>query len=56
MTLAARNGHLEVVKWLYDEYGKDPDTNLFDWSEPNYLYPSVYTVAMDAAAQCGHLK
>ncbi|KAE9087779.1 hypothetical protein PF007_g20243 [Phytophthora fragariae] len=56
MTLAARNGHLQVVKWLYDEYDKDPDANLFDRSETSYSYPPVYTVAMDSAAQFGHLK
>jgi len=29
MTLAAGNGHLDLVKWLFEEYGEDPAVNLF---------------------------
>ncbi|OWZ01921.1 LOW QUALITY PROTEIN: hypothetical protein PHMEG_00026613 [Phytophthora megakarya] len=30
MTKAARNGHLDVVKWLYLEYGDGSEINIFD--------------------------
>ncbi|ETP53534.1 hypothetical protein F442_01575, partial [Phytophthora nicotianae P10297] len=46
---AARNGHLDVVKWLYSEYGVD----LFD--SKTKIKNGVLVTAMDAAAGNGHL-
>ncbi|KAE8955927.1 hypothetical protein PR001_g31914 [Phytophthora rubi] len=49
---AARNGHLEVVKWLYEEFGNDPVIDIFklDRCKGSVVY------AMDAAASKGHLE
>ncbi|KAG3062947.1 hypothetical protein PC128_g14169 [Phytophthora cactorum] len=51
MVGAARNGHLDVIQWLYSEYGADSATDLFDLKKKN----KNRTTAMDAAAGNGHL-
>lgn len=57
MTEAAGKGFLDVVQWLYAEYGGDPDVDLFDYGAVNEQtgQQPVQTVAMDAAASNGHL-
>lgn len=55
MAVAAQNGHLDVVKWLYTEYGDDPDLDIFMVEEDSRYPGTVATVAMDTAASNGHL-
>ncbi|KAF4132039.1 putative ankyrin repeat domain-containing protein [Phytophthora infestans] len=52
MTGAARNGHLDVVKWLYSEYGADSVTDLLNAKKKTKN--SIF--AMDVAAGNGHLE
>lgn len=56
MAMAARNGFLDVVQWLYMEFGSDPDVDLFDYGAKRKQQTSIDTVAMDAAAFNGHLE
>ncbi|OWY90567.1 hypothetical protein PHMEG_00041251, partial [Phytophthora megakarya] len=55
MLQAAKNGHLEVVKWLYSEFGTDRDINLFDEVSHRESEAFAMVLAMDAAAMNGHL-
>ncbi|KAG3053489.1 hypothetical protein PI124_g23753 [Phytophthora idaei] len=52
MILAAKKGFLNVIQWLYAEYGDDLETEIFNIG-PERL--PVDTVAMDTAASYGHL-
>ncbi|KAE9274379.1 hypothetical protein PR003_g29627, partial [Phytophthora rubi] len=52
MLVAARNGWLDVVKWLYDEPGINPRINLFGIYD--FLAKKLHT-AIDIAATNGHL-
>ncbi|EGZ14440.1 hypothetical protein PHYSODRAFT_332827 [Phytophthora sojae] len=46
----------QFMLWLYDEYGDDPFVDVFDYGDKFYdRQTSVDTVAMDAAANNGHL-
>lgn len=56
MAMAARNGFLDVVQWLYLEYDSDPDVDLFDYGAKRKQQTSIDTVAMDAAAFNEHLE
>ncbi|KAG6941337.1 hypothetical protein JG688_00018719, partial [Phytophthora aleatoria] len=52
MILAAKKGFLNVIQWLYAEYGDDLETEIFNVG-PERL--PIDTVAMDTAASYGHL-
>ncbi|KAG2969170.1 hypothetical protein PC120_g26740 [Phytophthora cactorum] len=52
MILAAKKGFLNVIQWLYAEYGDDLETESFNVG-PERL--PVDTIAMDTAASYGHL-
>jgi hypothetical protein len=45
---AAGNGHLALVKWIYDRYGRNDQANIFEVEED--------PTAVEAAAQNGHLE
>ncbi|KAE9111251.1 hypothetical protein PF010_g10873 [Phytophthora fragariae] len=55
MLHAAKRGLLEVVKWLYSEFGADRRINLFDEGTHRENETFAATLAMDAAAMNGHL-
>ncbi|KAL3664891.1 hypothetical protein V7S43_010069 [Phytophthora oleae] len=46
MALAVKKGFLDVVKWLYEEYGDDPSMNVFELLG--------FSTVMDTAAEHGH--
>ncbi|KAK1946756.1 putative ankyrin repeat protein [Phytophthora citrophthora] len=54
MAMAVENGFLDVVKWLYEEYGDDPKTAIFEYEEGQDLLSEGISV-MDTAAKYGHL-
>ncbi|KAK1941013.1 putative ankyrin repeat protein [Phytophthora citrophthora] len=49
MLKASKKGYLDVVQWLYTEFGDDPDIDLFSRGLTDSL-------AMDSAASNGHLS
>jgi hypothetical protein len=54
MTLAAESGHLDVVKWRFEEYGGDPAIDIFsEGKKAQGQYRSSF--AMVSAASNGHL-
>jgi len=54
MMLAVENGHLDVVKWLVEEYGEDPAVDIFSQDRKEREH-STSPFAMVAAARNGHL-
>ncbi|KAG1703429.1 hypothetical protein DVH05_007377 [Phytophthora capsici] len=54
MALAVKKGYLDVVKWLYAEYGDAPNMNIFQ-HEGGLGLLSEGTSVMDTAAKYGHL-
>ncbi|RLN77606.1 hypothetical protein BBJ28_00000456 [Nothophytophthora sp. Chile5] len=56
MVQAAANGFLHVVKWLYEQFGADPEIDLFDCELSQSMGRQKDTSAMNAAARNGHLE
>ncbi|ETP34947.1 hypothetical protein F442_16822 [Phytophthora nicotianae P10297] len=52
LVLAAKKGFIDVVQWLYTEYGEDFQTDLFNAGQQRI---PLDTIAMDTAAKYGHL-
>ncbi|KAJ8525528.1 hypothetical protein ON010_g15586 [Phytophthora cinnamomi] len=55
MTSAAENGHPEVVRWLYEEFGEDPEIDLFNCVATPESLEGCSTRAIHQVAAGGHL-
>ncbi|RLN36926.1 hypothetical protein BBJ28_00024661 [Nothophytophthora sp. Chile5] len=58
MLLAAANGHLDVVQWIFEEFSVASAVDLFGYGQRQRIEQqrSMETIAMNAAAINGHLK
>ncbi|RLN89877.1 hypothetical protein BBJ28_00019581 [Nothophytophthora sp. Chile5] len=56
MLLAAANGHLDVVQWIFEEFSVDSAVDLFGYRQRLEWERPMETIAMNAAAINGHLK
>ncbi|KAE9272201.1 hypothetical protein PR003_g30279, partial [Phytophthora rubi] len=56
MATAAGKGYIGMVQWLHEEFGCDPEVDLFDYdkTQPRHTFADI--VAMDSAAKNGHLE